>query len=960
MKNAVGNEEMKTQLMLALLFGGALIACSKEGAPGVFSKRPPVRPSLSEPAREEPRSSGPQGNAQSRRELVCKPTQTTALLPPLLEAENPEPLGRTASFEEIKNTLSKGCAGCHGAPSLATGGFSFVPDYDDKSFVVAGESRSFPGLVSSLGRIQASLVHPDVSKRMPLGVAGTPQEGVYLELAKTLEAWKEAGTPNGLFVVPDARGPENDSGSAQASDSSRTFRPRQIFEETDLGECIPESSEAGHDPERDAFFASAERLPRLLSQTDLFTIDSLALARKGTFSYNVEYPLWADNAEKGRYVHFPSRKTADGKGYERMAAQWNASTRQFELPDNTRFYKTFYKAVKRRDGKEVFRKIETRILVVRKSGKPLLGTYVWNADATEAVLHEVPYRNGTGFKDKTFSYVSDESTGATRVYALPGEQRCVECHQGQKDFALGFTPLQLNRRALGEAGREFPIGADESSQVERLVSYGVLANAPPKEDWPKLETARGLQPRNVHEARLQGYMVGNCAHCHTPEGFAMKNNKVKLDLTEGKLYDFNARAMRSIHFDFASNKLFVNTKAFVEGEGNDGAVVVSEQALRQSYLYLRVSASPKDRELLPFNAMPMHTPGGSNCRLVNLTAKWILSQVPGADPDGYTQECEPLQDFQWIDLDSTESPEWQPRRADWNTPEGMPDVFRSLVFDADLKSLAAREYPIGFYDAKPTCRFPEVPAPSAFPDPWSADVQKWMFRDANPDSEPPGRALVPVKPLGQLYRAKPGAYLYATMCAKCHGTKGDGQGPFATSLNVMSDGDIRVANFTSGLFLKGGENLKRFDSDSTHGDAGNLAGNYLIWMAMGGTKVNFPPEVSHLTGKHKALMLNLVRDRCSGFLPHSGTPIGERFYDYGLMRDLCFLGNGDVKSIPTDLGFLPDTIPPKPVDAAKQDAWLDKAAYNAGWALYHYLKEDASEGRWQPAVNECEVKFGVR
>lgn len=297
---------------------------------------------------------------------------------------------------------------------------------------------------------------------------------------------------------------------------------------------------------------------------------------------------------------------------------------------------------------------------------------------------------------------------------------------------------------------------------------------------PMREVLKTIQavPKRVTQAahfgharfsRKQGYMVGNCAHCHTPEGFAMKNNKVKLDLTEGKLYDFNARAMRSIHFDFASNKLFVNTKAFVEGEGNDGAVVVSEQTLRQSYLYLRVSASPKDRELLPFHAMPMHTPGGSNCRLVNLTAKWILSQVPGADPDGYTQECEPLQDFQWIDLDSTESPEWQPRRADWNTPEGMPEVF-----------------------------------------------------------------------------------------------------------------------------------------------------------------------------------------------PHSGTPIGERFCDYGLMRDLCFLGNGDVKSIPTDLGFLPDTIPPKPVDAAKQDAWLDKAAYNAGWALYHYLKEDALEGRWQPAVNECEVKFGVR
>ncbi|MCA2959218.1 MAG: hypothetical protein IOD12_03140 [Silvanigrellales bacterium] len=952
---------MNTKSMVALIFVGCLIACSKGGAQEGSSENPPVRAPISDDTPGKPRSENssgaqnPNGGNLKLREEFCKPTQTVTNLPPLLDAENPKPVGRTASFDEVKNALVKGCAGCHAAPKGAKGGFSFVPEFADKSFIVTGEPRSFPGIVTSLGRIRDSLVHPEPRKRMPQGVAGTADAATYVELARTLDAWKTAGTPEGVFVVPDVPGaavPGNAPGNA--------YRPRAIFEETDLGDCIPNVEEAGHDPEKDAYFASATRLPKLLSETDLFTIDSLELARKGTFSYNVEYPLWADNAEKGRFVHVPSRRRPGGRGFERIPAAWNPDSKRFELPENTRFYKTFYKAVKRRDGKEVFRKIETRILVVRKESAPLLGTYVWNEDATQAVLHDAPYRDGTGFKDKTFPYVSDEVTGATRTYALPGEQRCIECHKGQADFALGFTALQLNRRALGEAGREFPVAADERAQVERLAAYGVLANVPSEAQMPKLETARGLAPRNVHEARLQGYMVGNCAHCHNPDGFAMKENKVKLDLTEGRLYDFNARSMRSIHFDFSSNKVFVNTKAFEAGEGN---VDVTREALRQSYLYLRVSASPKDRELLPFNAMPMHTPGGSNCRLVNLTAKWILSQVPGADADAYTEACEPHQEFSWIDLDSTESPEWQPRRADWNTPEGMPESFRTLVFADDMKAVASREYPIGFYDAKPTCRFPDVEPPAAFPTVWTADVQKWMFR--NPPSNAPGNPapapepLVPSKPLGQLYRAKPGAYLYSSMCAKCHGSRGDGQGSFATSLTVMSDGEIRVANFTRGLFLPDGANIARFGTSTPYGDAGNLAGNYLIWMAMGGTKVNFPPEVSHLTGKHKALMLNLVRDRCSGFLPNSGTPMGERFYDYGLLRDLCFLGNGDPENIPADLGFLPETIPPQPIDPVKQDAWLDKAAFNAGWSIYHYLKEDASQGRWQPALNECEVKFGA-
>ena len=41
-----------------------------------------------------------------------------------------------------------------------------------------------------------------------------------------------------------------------------------------------------------------------------------------------------------------------------------------------------------------------------------------------------------------------------RRYAIPGAQRCIECHMGSPSasFVLGFTPLQIARRPAGQGG----------------------------------------------------------------------------------------------------------------------------------------------------------------------------------------------------------------------------------------------------------------------------------------------------------------------------------------------------------------------------------------------------------------------------------------------------------------------------------------------------------------------------
>ena len=238
--------------------------------------------------------------------------------------------------------------------------------------------------------------------------------------------------------------------------------------------------------------------------------------------------------------------------------RFDEETQRFDIPANTRFYKTFLKKVTDYYGNERYRKLETRIIVSRPDDgdqpTALFGSYKWNDDETEAVLQETPYRDGTGFTDDVFTYITDErkedevlreaplnlasraqETGAARTYAIPGSERCIHCHMGAPNasFVLGFTPLQLLRRPEGEGGvYEAPKG-DELDQLQRLIDYGVITGLRSANDVVVLEESQGdRKPRNEHELNAQGYMLGNCAHCHNPRGFPSRREQVLADVLD--------------------------------------------------------------------------------------------------------------------------------------------------------------------------------------------------------------------------------------------------------------------------------------------------------------------------------------------------------------------------------------------------------------------------------------------
>ncbi len=460
-------------------------------------------------------------------------------------------LTRQSLFKEFQKQT---CAndGCHG---FGDDPFAESPD----AFRLTLESfDERPTLGSeALERVLES----DEDKVMPPGSGDGSKRGPgnpVRVLAERLLAWQNAGFP-GAFDLTETGEPVDET----LPDDPYLLSPALGQKLTTLGSCIPSraatltTSVARELEDKDVLFASLETsddLPETIVETDLVSLDSSVLARRGVWSYAPTYPLFSDHAGKMRHLRVPVGETI----------RYNSKTRDFDIPDNTRFYKTFLKEVHDEDGNVGYRKMETRLIVVRQDEqlpdgsyrtRGLRASYAWDKDERIARRVKDPFRDGTPAADRLCAYVVDEavtrdpaknpisgdisefctymteeemadpSSGQIRHYAIPSTQRCDQCHMGSSShsYILGFTPWQVDRRRDGEGGvYEAPMD-DELSQLQRLIDYGVITGIEPGE--AKLEESQGARkPRNAYELKAQGYMLGNCAFCHNPHGFPVVQN----------------------------------------------------------------------------------------------------------------------------------------------------------------------------------------------------------------------------------------------------------------------------------------------------------------------------------------------------------------------------------------------------------------------------------------------------
>jgi mono/diheme cytochrome c family protein len=537
-------------LMLALVAGALGLACVRPGGPGNTNEFGP-NPTVFTTA------------------LECLPLTTSEPLPARAEVTAPSLAGSSDGNLYFTSTLfgqfKSICGSCH--VGAAQGGFSV-------------SEATFSSLITQ-SVIDDYIKSPDPKVFMPPSSDGGktyaqrgPTDPV-VEMVGLLQIWIAQGSPPGTFslapssndggVDGDARtdgdaardvsdagdGADGDASDVASSAGVRgapayTLSPELGGQLTNIGSCLPSRYAVGLDGAKmdklDTFFAAATELPDTLDETDLTTFDSDALARTGVVSYVPTYPLWSDDAGKMRHVRPPRHQSI----------VFDKAAQRFQIPPNTRFYKTFFKQVIDATGKQAFKRIETRLIVSRPdvtladgtiSQTALFGTYVWNEAETSAELLKDPLRSGDPFADRVISYITDEpraaaiiathppnvdyvleteNPGLVRHYALPSSTRCVQCHMGSPSaaFVLGFTPLQVATKAPGYSGVIEPATSDELTQLQRLIDYGVISGMnSPADVLPLEQTQLPRTPRNDDELRAQAYMVGNCAHCHNPRGF---------------------------------------------------------------------------------------------------------------------------------------------------------------------------------------------------------------------------------------------------------------------------------------------------------------------------------------------------------------------------------------------------------------------------------------------------------
>jgi uncharacterized repeat protein (TIGR03806 family) len=232
----------------------------------------------------------------------------------------------------------------------------------------------------------------------------------------------------------------------------------------------------------------SERPAATLSDYGLFLDPGAREPGPALTRYDLNTPLYSDDAAKVRYVFTPAGKAAryrpDGV---------------LDFPVGSVLVKTFaFPADMRRPDRDI-RFLETRLLIHKASGWVAL-PYVWNEAQTQARLSLIGANLDARWID---------GAGALQqvAWAVPNKNQCKGCH------ALDEAVTPIGPKARNLNGLTVQNG-QSTPQLPLWVARGHLDRAP--EDAPRV--ARFDDPSAPLDARARAYLDVNCGHCHNPRG----------------------------------------------------------------------------------------------------------------------------------------------------------------------------------------------------------------------------------------------------------------------------------------------------------------------------------------------------------------------------------------------------------------------------------------------------------
>jgi uncharacterized repeat protein (TIGR03806 family) len=233
-------------------------------------------------------------------------------------------------------------------------------------------------------------------------------------------------------------------------------------------------------------------IPKLLSQTGVFSNTSQLIPSEGLIPYDLIVAFWSDGAEKSRFIAVPKGEIVF------------APTGEWRFPAGTVFVKTFELPTDA-TSPGTKRRLETRLLVRDAAGGVYGVVYKWRADGSDADLLDAAQTEAIPVKSAGGETQDQE-------WYYPSRKDCLACHTAKAGGVLGVKTRQLNRAFT------YPSGVADNEL--RAWNHIGLFKPPVKDEelhnFPAL-AASDDESRTLQD-RARSYLDANCSQCHRPGG----------------------------------------------------------------------------------------------------------------------------------------------------------------------------------------------------------------------------------------------------------------------------------------------------------------------------------------------------------------------------------------------------------------------------------------------------------
>jgi hypothetical protein len=314
-------------------------------------------------------------------------------------------------------------------------------------------------------------------------------------------------------------------------------------------------------------------LPDELRCTGLYSDWTNKTVAPDVMPYTPGVTLWSDGAAKTRWIWLPPGTKIDTTDMD-----------DWVFPVGTKVWKQFDVGGKT---------IETRLIWKQPDASWISAVYRWSADGSS-----------------TYNLVDGETNVNGSTYEVPATYMCTKCHQGRKDFVLGFDLIGTG------------ISTAQGTTLANLLTKGLLTRAPP--------STKIVVPEDATQkaAPALAWIHMNCGvTCHSPNLGALGGySGIRLKLLTNQLFPEAGVAKVGDQDTYVTNanmmsRLIPNGHSYLRIAPGNSA---------QSLLTLMTLARAPDSG--PFDPMPPLVSHVADTADVRLIQAWIDALPPGGDP----------------------------------------------------------------------------------------------------------------------------------------------------------------------------------------------------------------------------------------------------------------------------------------------------------------------------------------